>query len=66
MRWHLDLDVSVHQKRNSMVHPKQFYIIVDRNGNIVAFRDGSWKPTDVSPYTLLHWTGMIFAEIHHK
>lgn len=45
-----------------MIHPKQFYLIVDKFGNIVEYRDISWKPADVSPYKVLHWTGVIFVE----
>jgi len=45
-----------------MVHPRQFYLIVDRFGNIVEYRDISWKPADVSPYIVLHWTGVVFVE----
>jgi len=45
-----------------MINPKQFYLIVDRFGNIVDFRDGTWKPSDVSPYKVLHWTGIVFVE----
>jgi len=42
--------------------PKQFYVIVDRFGNIIDFRDGSWRPSDVSPYKVWHWTGAMMLE----
>lgn len=45
-----------------MTNPAQFYLIIDRFGNIVAFRDRDWKPSDVSPYKVLHWTGVRFVE----
>lgn len=44
------------------INPKQFYLIVDNHGNIIAFRDFSWKPGDVSPYKVLHWTGITFVD----
>lgn len=44
------------------IKPRQFYLIVDRWGNIIDYRDFSWKPRDVSPYLVLHWTGVTFVE----
>ena len=44
------------------MNPKQFYLVVDKWGNIIAFRDGDWKPCDVSPYILIHWTGILFRK----
>lgn len=46
-----------------MIHPKQFYLIVDRFGNIIDYRPITWKPSDVSPYKVIHWTGIVFVEI---
>ena len=45
-----------------MNNPRQFYLIVDKFGNIIQFRDYSWKPADCSPYLVLHWTGITFVE----
>lgn len=44
------------------IRPTQFYLIVNRFGEIVDFRDFSWNPRDVSPYIVLHWTGTVFVE----
>lgn len=44
------------------MHPRQFYLIVDVFGNIIEYRDINWKPTDVSPYKVFHWTGITFVE----
>ena len=44
------------------INPKQFYLIVDNHGNIIAFRDYSWKPGDCSPYKVLQWTGIKFVD----
>ena len=44
------------------MNPTQFYLIVDKWGTIIAFRDSSWKPSDVTPYMVLHWTGVTFVK----
>lgn len=44
------------------MNPRQFYLIVDKWGDIIAYRDFSWSPSDVSPYKVLHWTGVMFVE----
>lgn len=44
------------------INPRQFYLIVNKFGDIIAFRDFSWKPGDVSPYIVLQWTGITFVE----
>lgn len=46
-----------------MTYPKKFYLIVDKWGNIIDYRDENWKPSDVSPYKVIFWTGVIFTEI---
>jgi hypothetical protein len=45
-----------------MTSPRPFYLIIDRFGNIIDFRDGDWKPSDVSPYKVVRWTGSMFVE----
>jgi len=47
---------------NKMVHPRKFFLIVNRFGDIIEYRDEHWKPADVSPYTVLFWTGVTFVE----
>lgn len=42
--------------------PKQFYLIVDKWGNIIDYRDFDWQPRDVTPYKVFHWTGCTFVE----
>ncbi len=49
-----------------MINPKQFYLIVDKWGNIIAYRDFDWKPSDCSPYKVFQWTGITFIEVITK
>lgn len=44
------------------IRPTQFYLIVNKHGDIIDYRDKSWMPRDVSPYKVLHWTGVMFVE----
>ena len=44
------------------MNPRKFYLIVDNWGNVIDYRDERWKPSDVSPYTVLYWTGTVFVK----
>lgn len=47
---------------NNNVKPKQFYVIINKHGDIIDFRDNTWKPRDVAPYIVMCWTGISFVE----